>query len=158
MVRGISRIGLGSVPGLLRRGLEGPPAACHNQAMRTALRSSDERLVRRLLAPPDLADGVESLHYWRERSQRLPWYQFRMRREAVRMTVLWERRVSEALMWQRRASVADRLSAGVLVARARLGRWGGRARRVAIVTATVVIAAVVIPAIALTVALIHWLL
>jgi hypothetical protein len=157
MVRGISRIAVASVPGLVGRQLGGPPCACHNRTMRTASRSSDERLVRRLLAPPDLTDGVESLRYWRERSRRLPWYQFRMRREAVRMTVLWERRVSEALRWQRRARAADRLSAGILVARARLGRWGGRARRVAIVTATLVIAAVVIPAIALTVALIHWL-
>ena len=45
------------------------------------LASTDEELLGRLLAPPDLKDGVESLEYWRRRSRQLPWYRIRARRE-----------------------------------------------------------------------------
>jgi hypothetical protein len=65
--------------------------------------STDEQLVGRLLAPPDLDDGVEALDYWRRRSRQLPWYRIRARREAVRMTVRWERRVGAAIVSQQRA-------------------------------------------------------
>jgi hypothetical protein len=37
-------------------------------------RLTDEQLLVRLRAPPDLDDGVQSLDYWRRRSRRLPWY------------------------------------------------------------------------------------
>jgi len=107
---------------------------------REALR--DERLLRRLLAPPDLSDGVESLGYWSRRSRRLPWYRIYARREAVRMTVLWERRVGAALVSQHRASLEDRVLAGGLVARTRFARWTRRAGIAVLsaVTAVVVIA------------------
>lgn len=47
--------------------------------MRTGSRSDDDQLVRRLLAPPDLEDGVQSLGYWWGRSRHLPWYRLRAR-------------------------------------------------------------------------------
>jgi hypothetical protein len=48
---------------------------------------SDEQLLGRLLAPPDLDDGVESLGFWSRRVRQLPCYRLRARREAARMTV-----------------------------------------------------------------------
>ena len=69
--------------------------------MRTGSRSDDDQLVRRLLAPPDLEDGVQSLGYWWGRSRRLPWYRLKARREAARMTARWEQRVRAALIAQR---------------------------------------------------------
>ena len=103
---------------------------------------TDEQLLGRLLAPPDLDDGVESLDYWSRRSRRLPWYRIRARREAVRMTVRWEQRVGAALVSQHRAPVDARFLAGVLIARTRLARWTRRAgiAVLAVVTAVVVIA------------------
>jgi hypothetical protein len=89
--------------------------------------STDTRLPARLLAPPDLDDGVESLDYWRQRRQRLPWYRIRARREAMQMMVHWEQRVGAAIVSQNRAPLEARLSACVLVARTRLGRWTRRA-------------------------------
>ena len=88
--------------------------------------SSDAELIGRLRAPPDLADGVESLDYWRRRRQQLPWYRFRARREAMRMMVRWEQRVGAALVSQHRVPLDVRVSAGVLVARTRMSRWGRR--------------------------------
>ena len=87
---------------------------------------TDDHLVRRLLAPPDLDDGVESLDYWHRRGRRLPWYRFAARREAVRMTTLWERRVGRPRCHSAHASLEARLSAGSLVARTRFGRWTRR--------------------------------
>jgi hypothetical protein len=119
--------------------------------------SADEQLLGRLLAPPDLKDGVESLEYWGARSRQLPWYRIRARREAVRMTVRWEQRVAAALISQHRAPIDSRLSAGVLIARTRLTRW---TRRVGVVVVTTVTSAVVImaiPAIAALVYLLHTL-
>jgi hypothetical protein len=89
--------------------------------------STDEQLLGRLLAPPDLDDGVESLHFWSRRSRRLPWYRIRARREAVKMTVLWEQRVGAALVSQHRAPLEARVLAGALVARTRMTRWTRRA-------------------------------
>jgi hypothetical protein len=119
--------------------------------LRSRSLSSDDHLVRNLSAPPDLDDGVQSLDYWRQRRQRLAWYQIRARREAARMTILWEQRVSAALLVQRRAPLPLRLSAGALVARTRLTRWGRRTG-IAVVAATTTMLVLVMAGI---VALLH---
>ena len=90
--------------------------------MSAASLSTDQQLLDRLQAPPDLSDGTQSLAYWRKRGRQLPWYRMRARREAARMTVRWEQRVRAALITQRRTPIAIRLSAGLLVARTRLRR------------------------------------
>src|SRR5436309_12638889 len=113
--------------------------------MGTGSRFADEQLLRRLLAPPDLNDGVEALGYWRARSRRLPWYRISARREASRMAVCWEKRVGAALVAQSGAPVASRLSAGLLVARARLVRWTRRARVAVVATVTVAAVLVAVP-------------
>jgi hypothetical protein len=114
----------------------------------TGSRFLDEQLRRWLLAAPDLDDGVEALGYWRERSRRLPWYRVRARREAAEMTLRWEQRVAAALIAQRGASPASRMSAGLLVAQTRLGRWARRARIAVAVTVTLTVAALVVIAVA----------
>src|SRR6516165_5197812 len=91
------------------------------------LRSKDDQLLRRLLAPPDLDDGVESLNYWHRRCRRLSWWRIRARREAGRMTILWEQRVGAALVSQNWTPLEVRSSAAVLVARTRVARWTRRA-------------------------------
>jgi len=101
--------------------------------------ATDEQLVGRLLAPPDLDDGVESLDYWRRRYQQLPWYRLRARREATRMMVRWEQRVGAAVVSQRREPLEARVSAGVLVARTRLSRWTRRAGIAVLAAVTTVI-------------------
>ena len=101
--------------------------------------ATDEQLVGRLLAPPDLDDGVESLVYWRRRYQQLPWYRLRARREATRMMVRWEQRVGAAIVSQRREPLEARVSAGVLVARTRLSRWTRRAGIAVLAAVTTVI-------------------
>ena len=111
--------------------------------MRTGSRSDDDQLVRRLLAPPDLEDGVQSLGYWWGRSRQLPWYRMRARREAARMTVRWEQRIRAALIAQRGVPAAIRLSAGLAVAQTRLGRWTRRARIVLLTTVAVVVTVLV---------------
>ena len=90
--------------------------------------SADQQLLRRLVAPPGLEDGVESLDYWRRRRDRLPWYRMHKRREAEQMIVRWEQRVGAAFVSQRRVPIEARLSAGALIARTRLARWTRRAR------------------------------
>ena len=114
--------------------------------------STDEQLLGRLLAPPALDDGVESLGYWSRRSRRLPWYRIRARREAVRMTVLWEQRVGAALVSRHRESLEARVLAGTLVARTRMARWTRRAGLAAlaavmgvVLLGTVSIVAVLVP-------------
>jgi hypothetical protein len=106
--------------------------------------STDDRLLGRLLAPPDLHDGVESLDYWSRRSRRLPWYRFRSRREALRMTVRWEQRLRATIVAQDRAPLEARVLAGALVMRTRLARWTRRAAvgALAAVTGVVVVATV----------------
>jgi hypothetical protein len=104
--------------------------------------------MRQLLAPPDLDDGVQSLDYWRRRSGQVPWYRLRARREAVRMTARWEQRVGAALVSQHRAPLEARVSAGVLLARARLERWTRRARTAVLVAVTTVLVLVAVPAVA----------
>lgn len=111
-------------------------------------RSKDDQLLRRLLAPPDLDDGVESLDYWHRRCRRLSWWRIRARREAVRMTILWEQRVGAALVSQSWTPLELRSSAAVLVARTRLSRWTRRAgiAVLAVLMTVVVVAAVQIAA------------
>jgi|SRR5690242_5177007 hypothetical protein len=95
-------------------------------AMRTAPLSSDDALLKRLQAPPDLREGAEALEYWRGRRRRLPWYRLAARREAARMTVVWERRVRAALLRQRGLPAAVRLNAARLVTEIWLRRSGRR--------------------------------
>jgi hypothetical protein len=102
--------------------------------------STDEQLLGRLLAPPALDDGIESLDYWSQRSRRLPWYRIRARREAVRMTVRWEQRVGAALVSRHRAPLEARVLAGALVARTRVARWTRRAGIAFLAAVTVVVA------------------
>lgn len=105
--------------------------------MRIAARFRDEQLIARLLAPPDLGEGIESLRYWRERRKRLPWYRVAARREAAQMAMRWERRVGAALLAQRGVPFAARVSAGLLVVHGRARRWIRRATIA--LTATLVI-------------------
>jgi hypothetical protein len=111
-------------------------------------KSKDEQLLGELLAPPDLDDGVESLNYWHRRCRRLSWWRIRARREAVRMTILWEQRVGAALVSQRWTPLEVRSSAAVLVARTRVARWTRRAgiTVLAMVMTIVVVAAVQVAA------------
>lgn len=123
----------------MNQGLASSPVAdmAQSAAMRAAtLWTTDDRLLARLQAPPDLTDGVESLGYWRERRRRLPWYRMRARREATLMTLRWEQRVSAAVLTEHGTPVAVRLSAGLLVARTRFRRWTTRL----VVTATIMVA------------------
>jgi len=118
------------------------------------LGSTDEQLLGRLLAPPDLDDGVGSLDFWSRRSRRLPWYRLRARREAVRMTLRWERRVGAALVAQHRVPLETHVFAAALLARTRLARW---TRRVGIVALAAVTAVVVLLTIPVVVALVYLL-
>jgi hypothetical protein len=107
------------------------------EAMRRAFASADDRLLARLQAPPDLREGTRSLAYWYERRQGLSWYRVRARREALRMILRWERRVRDAMLSQPGVPMAVRASAGLLVARTRIGRWSRRFTVVATVLLTV---------------------
>ena len=95
--------------------------------MRRAFASADDRLLAQLNAPPDLSEGLHSLAYWHQRRQRLAWYRLGARREATQMIFRWEHRVRHAMLSQRGVPIAVRTSAGLLVARIRLRRWGRRA-------------------------------
>jgi hypothetical protein len=119
--------------------------------------ATDEQLLGRLLAPPDLNDGVEALDFWNRRSKRLAWYRFRARREAVRMTVRWEQRVGAAVVHQHRASLETRLLAGALVARTRLARWTRRAGIAVLATVTAVVVLGTISILAALIALMNLL-
>jgi hypothetical protein len=111
-------------------------------------RSTDEQLLGRLLAPPDLDDGVDSLDYWHRRSRNLSWWRIRARREAVRMTIRWEQRVGAALVSHSWTPLEARTSAAVLIVRTRLARWTRRAgiAVLAMVMTVVVFAAVQVAA------------
>ena len=110
--------------------------------------SKDEQLLGRLLALPDLDDGVESLDYWDRRYRRLSWWRVRARREAARMTIRWEQRVGAALVSSHWTSLEVRRSAAVVVARTRLARWTRRAgiAALAIVMTVIVVGAVQVAA------------
>ena len=71
------------------------------------------------------------------------------------MIIRWEQRVGAALVAQRGAPLANRLSAGLLVARTRMGRWTRRARIALVATVTVAVALVAVPAAAAMVFLLH---
>ena len=88
--------------------------------------ASDDELLARLQAPPDLCDGVESLAYWRTRLGRLPWYRRQARREAFRMVLVWERRVLAAALAEQGAPLSARVRAARLVAAGPLRRWARR--------------------------------
>ena len=117
--------------------------------------STDEQLLGRLLSPPDLHDGVQSLDYWNRRSRRLPWYRMRARREAVRMTVRWEQRVRAALVAQHRAPLDARVFAGALLVRTRLARWTRRAWIVVLASVTGVLALATVSTVAALIALLN---
>ena len=117
-------------------------------------KSKDEQLLGQLLAPPDLDDGVESLNYWHRRCRRLSWWRIRARREAVRMTILWEQRVGAALVSQNWTPLEVRSSAAVLVARTRVARW---TRRAAITVLAMVMTIVVFAAVQVAAALAYLL-
>jgi hypothetical protein len=104
---------------------------------------SDEQLLARLHAPPDLGDGVESLEYWRDRSKQLSWYRIRARREARLMTQRWERRVRAALLSQRGVPIGLRVSAGLVLARMGLQRL--RFRAVVVAMGVTAVAIMVLP-------------
>jgi len=114
--------------------------------------STDEQLLARLLAPPDLDDGVASLDYWHRRCGNLSWWRMRARGEAVRMTIRWERRVGAALVSQDGTPLEARTSAAVLLARTRLARW---TRRAGIALLAVVMTVVVFAAVQISAALVY---
>lgn len=74
-----------------------------------------------------LHEAVDSLDYWRRRRARLPWYRRSARREAAAMVAKWERRVRRGVVRGAGLPAADRIDAGLLVARTQLGRWARRA-------------------------------
>ena len=76
------------------------------------------------------------------------------RREAVRMTLRWERRVGAALVAQHRVPLEAHVFAAALLARTRLARW---TRRVGIVALAAVTAVVVLLTIPVVVALVYLL-
>ena len=71
------------------------------------------------------------------------------------MTIRWEQRISAALVAQRGVPSAVRLNAGLLVARARLGRWTRRAKIIGWATFALAATIVAIPLIAALDFLIH---
>jgi hypothetical protein len=111
--------------------------------MRLATQSPDDQLLARLQAPPDVRDGVESLAYWQRRRRGLPWYRLVARREAARMTVVWERRVRAAIVRQRDVPMTVRLEGAALVGMTLMRRWGRRTRFA--LAATAVLCFVVLP-------------
>lgn len=90
-----------------------------------------------------MSEGVEALAYWAQRRRRLSWYRIRARREAGRMSMRWEQRVRAALMSQRAAPIELRLSAGLLLARTLLRRWGRRAAIAVLVAGTLAAATLI---------------
>jgi hypothetical protein len=97
------------------------------RAAAPGLATADDRLLSRLNAPPDLAQGTQSLAYWHDRRRSLSWYRIRARREAASMILRWEHRVRRAILSQPDVPITVRTSAGLLVARTRAWRWGRRA-------------------------------
>jgi hypothetical protein len=114
--------------------------------------STDDQLLGRLLAPPDLDDGVESLDYWHRRCRKLSWWRIRARREAVRMTIRWEQRVGAALVSHPWTPLEARTSAAVLVARTRLARW---TRRAGVAVLAMVMTVVMFAAVQIAAALVY---
>ena len=73
------------------------------------------------------------------------------------MTARWEQRVGAALVSQHDAALEARLSAGVLLARARLARWTRRARTAVLAAVTTALVLVAVPAVAALVYMLHTL-
>jgi hypothetical protein len=118
--------------------------------MRRSALSTDDQLLARLQAAPDLSQGIESLSYWRERRHGLSWYRIRARREAARMIIRWEHRVGDAMFSPSSVPITVRLSAGLLVGRTRLARWTRRgAIGVTVIAAAAMLAAPVVVAVLL---------
>jgi hypothetical protein len=109
--------------------------------------SADDAVLARLQAPPDLHEGTEALAYWRGRQRRLPWYRFGARREAARMTLVWERRVRAAAIGQRGLPTTALLRAGQLIAATWFRRFTRRVVLAVAVTTALVVAVLVIPAV-----------
>ena len=130
-----------------------PRAFARMKLVRRAFASADDRLLAQLQAPPDLGEGTRSLAYWYERRRGLSWYRVRARREALRMIVRWEGRVRDAMLSQPGVPMAVRASAGLLVARTRIGRWSRRVTVLA--TAVVTVSLLAAPFVAALVLLIH---
>ena len=114
----------------------------------------DGQLLGRLLAPPDLDDGVEALDYWDRRYRRLAWWRVHARREAMRMTIRWEQRIRAALVSPHWTPLEVRTSAAGLVARTRLARW---TRRAGIAVLAIVMSVVVVGAVQVATALVSLL-
>ena len=91
----------------------------------------------------ELSDAVESLTYWRGRARRLPWYRFGARREARELAQRWEARVTRAVLSERGVPLRLRVTAGLVVAQARVGRV--HLRRWLIGATAVATAIVVVP-------------
>jgi hypothetical protein len=118
--------------------------------MRDRFLSSDDQLLARLHAAPDLRDGIEALAFWQERRRRLAWYRPRGRREATRMILRWERRLRNAVISQPGVPISLRASAGLLVARTHMRRWSRRGVIVAsVIVGVTVMAAPFVAAVAL---------
>jgi hypothetical protein len=83
----------------------------------------------------ELDDGIETLEYWRDRRERLPWRRRAERREADLMIDNWERRLRSAVLRDPRLTLTERFDAGVLVVRTRTSIAGRRWKRRAQVTA-----------------------
>jgi hypothetical protein len=118
---------------------------------RTHARSTDDQLP----GPPNLDDKVESLRYWHQRSEDLPWYRIRARREAARMTVRWEQRVGAAVASEHDAPLPSRLAAGALVVRTRLARWSRRAGIALLATVIAVVIPITVATVVAAVFLLH---
>src|SRR4051794_39010762 len=102
----------------------------------------------------ELVDAVESLTYWRDRAQRLPWYRVGARREARELARRWEARVTRAVLWERGVPLRARLTAGLVLAGTRFERV--RVRRWLLGLAVLATTLVIVP-IALTVIVIEQL-
>ncbi len=71
------------------------------------------------------------------------------------MTVRWEQRVGAALVAQRGAPLGSLLSAGLVLARTRLGRWTRRAWVALLATVTVAAVLVAVALVAALVSVLH---
>lgn len=77
----------------------------------------------------DFGDAIEALEYWRDRRARLSWTHRAARREADAMIDAWERRLRHAVVLDPRATLPQRVAAGLLVVRTRGAIAGRRWRR-----------------------------
>ena len=101
--------------------------------MRSVSRSlwpdADERLLRRLDAPPPLDEALETRRYWHARVRSLPWHRRAERREAAELAARWDDRVRTAARRELIVAPAPAVRALLELRRARFGR---AARRVAV--------------------------